>query len=507
MAQILNLIQGSAEWLAERLVSRTASEAPAMMGLSKYMTRDELLQMKKTGLSKEVNQFQQAKFDEGHSTEDQARIILEQELGIDFYPVVLKEGKYLASMDGVDELGTVGFEHKLWNEEFAANIRSGIVPDTHWPQLEQQIALSGVKKIIFVCSDGTREKRVMLDYFPISGRWEQIQAGWAQFDADLENYTPKPEAAPIIGKTLDSLPALRIEVSGMVTASNLEIFKEHALTVFRGIKTDLEVDQDFADAEKTVKWCKDVEERLEAAKQHALSQTASIDELFRAIDAISSEAKNKRLELDKLVKARKEAIRLKIVTQAMQALKSHYDSVNATLGDHLISWPNNAASSFNEAIKGKRTISSLQDAVDTTLAAMKIEANQKADQRRLSVAALEKESVGFEHLFADRLTLCATKAPDDIRNLVASRINGFKARQAEQAAIAQAAAEPAQTSKAEPQALPPHKPTKRIEQPEPVNTRPTNEQLLMAVADLFTVTEDVAYQWLIEFADQAQEAA
>lgn len=46
-----------------------------------------------------------------------------------------------------------------------------------------------------------------------------------------------------------------------------------------------------------------------------------------------------------------------------------------------------------------------------------------------------------------------------------------------------------------------------LQQPVQVNKRPSNQQLLMAVADLFAVTEDVAYQWLIEFAAQAQEAA
>ena len=40
-----------------------------------------------------------------------------------------------------------------------------------------------------------------------------------------------------------------------------------------------------------------------------------------------------------------------------------------------------------------------------------------------------------------------------------------------------------------------------------VNKRPTNEQILMVVADTFTVSEDVAYQWLMEFAANAQEAA
>jgi predicted phage-related endonuclease len=40
--------------------------------------------------------------------------------------------------------------------------------------------------------------------------------------------------------------------------------------------------------------------RLEAAKQHALSQTASIDALFRAMDEISAETRRVRLDLVKL---------------------------------------------------------------------------------------------------------------------------------------------------------------------------------------------------------------
>ncbi|WP_419178519.1 hypothetical protein [Pseudomonas syringae] len=46
---------------------------------------------------------------------------------------------------------------------------------------------------------------------------------------------------------------------------------------------------------------------MEAAKQHALSQTETIDALFRTIDEISEQARRKCLELDKLVKAHKVA--------------------------------------------------------------------------------------------------------------------------------------------------------------------------------------------------------
>lgn len=37
--------------------------------------------------------------------------------------------------------------------------------------------------------------------------------------------------------------------------------------------------------------------------------------------------------------------------------------------------------------------------------------------------------------------------------------------------------------------------------------RPTDEQLVMCVADAFTVTEDIAYQWLMEFSGKQQVAA
>jgi predicted phage-related endonuclease len=55
----LTLTQGTAEWHEARLAHFTASEAAAMMGDSKYMSRDELLELKSTGIAKEVTEFQQ----------------------------------------------------------------------------------------------------------------------------------------------------------------------------------------------------------------------------------------------------------------------------------------------------------------------------------------------------------------------------------------------------------------------------------------------------------------
>jgi len=51
---IINVKQGTKEWLNLRMGHFTASEAPAMMGVSKYQKRDELLTMKKTGVSQQL---------------------------------------------------------------------------------------------------------------------------------------------------------------------------------------------------------------------------------------------------------------------------------------------------------------------------------------------------------------------------------------------------------------------------------------------------------------------
>ncbi|SEE12784.1 YqaJ viral recombinase family protein [Pseudomonas coleopterorum] len=425
--KIHNVAQGSAEWHALRAQHRTASEAPAMMGASKYQTRTELLSMKKTGIVPEVTAQQQRIFDRGHATEALARPIVEGRIGEDLFPIVGTSGNLLASMDGATMLGEILFEHKLWNASLVAQVRAGQLEPHYYWQLEQQLLVSGAEMVIFVCSDGTEENFVSMEYRPVPGRAEQLVEGWKQFEVDLAAFESEPAAAVSVGVSPESLPALRIEVTGMVTASNLEQFKAHSLAVFDGINTDLQTDQHFADAEKTVKWCGDVEDRLAAAKQHALSQTESIDALFRAIDEISAQARAKRLELDKLVKARKVAIRDEIVISAAKALQDHLDKINISFGGK-VRMPVVKAD-FAGAIKGKKTISSLRDAADSELARAKIEASQIGDGIRANLDSLRSLAKDHAFLFNDAQQL-VLKDNDDLVSVIKVRINEHETAEA-----------------------------------------------------------------------------
>jgi predicted phage-related endonuclease len=427
--KIHNVAQGSAEWHALRAKHFTASEAPAMKGASKYQTRTDLLTLKKTGIAPDVTPSQQFIFDKGHATEAAARPLVEVMIGEELYPVVGTLGNLLASMDGATMLGETLFEHKLWNESLVAQVKAGeLAPHYYW-QLEQQLLVSGAERVIFVCSDGTAENFVHMEYRPVAGRAEQLVEGWKQFEADLAVHEVADAPSIVVGKAPDELPALRIELTGMVTASNLKLFEQSALAVIDSVKTTLQTDQDFADAKKAVKWCGDVEEAVAAAKKQALSQTQTIDELFSSLDRVSAHARETRLKVDKLVKAQELLVKTNIKQKAEQALIDHVAAINKTLGKVVLP---NVAADFAGAMKNKRTIASLQDAVDTELARAKIDASQAADGIRLNLTSFAELAAEHVFLFNDIQQL-VTKANDDLVTLIKFRISEHQKAEEEKA--------------------------------------------------------------------------
>ncbi len=409
--------QSSEAWHTLRAKHYTASEASAMLGVSKYQTRADLIKRKATGLAEEIDAATQRRFDDGHAAEAAARPIVESRLGDDLYPVTMTADvnglSLLASMDGLTMLGDIGWETKLLNQDLRAAVEAGTLDEHYTVQMEQQLMVSGASRIYFTTTDGTPEGTFGMWYESSPALRERIVAGWQQFAEDVAAYVPEPETVKPAGVAPEALPALRIEVTGMVTASNLAAFREHALAVFGGIKTDLQTDADFADAERTVKWCKEVEDRLDAAKQHALSQTASIDELFRTIDAIKEEARQKRLTLDKLVKAEKENRKAEIVASARKAYGDHWSALCQRVGGQWI--PAVGVSHFADVIKGLKSLDSMRDKVATALASAKIEANAVADRIDANRKMVEDMS-----LMPDFAQVC-TKAPDDFAALYAMR--------------------------------------------------------------------------------------
>jgi predicted phage-related endonuclease len=428
--QIHDLVQGSADWGVFRLEHFGASEAAPMLGISSRVKRTELLHMKHTGTPQEFSNWVQEKIlDHGHLVEAAARPLVENLIDDDLYPVTCSEGLLSASCDGLTMAGDVAFEHKQWNAALADAVEAGQLPDEYMPQCQQIMMVTGAGKVKFVVSDGSLDNFQHMDVLPDPVWQERIRAGWAQFAGDLASYVPakyatKPEAEPIM-----QLPALSIHIEGKVARSNLPAFKAKAERFIASIKTDLLTDQDFADAEATVKFCEQAEGDLEQAKRAALEQTADIADLMRTIDHISEQLRAKRLVLIRTVKDKKELIKAGILAQVKLAFQEHVAALEQEIAPLRLVFQTR---DFAGAMKNKRTLATLQDAVDTELANAKIAVDAIAAGVRSRLAWYREHAVGHEFLFAD-LQNVIQKQDDDFRLTVNTRIESHQRAEAEKA--------------------------------------------------------------------------
>ncbi len=424
---LTDLVQGSKEWKEVRKQHFTASECPAMLGLSKYTTRNELLKQKATGVTPEVSPSQQRLFDKGHEVEEMARSIAEAYMNEELYPATITnevEGlKLLASMDGLTMMGDRGWECKMWNAEFAEMVSNGIVPDTHWPQLEQQMLVSGAEKILFTVTDGTEEKREQVWYESQPERRAQVINGWKQFKADLEAYVPTEKVEKVEAEPVRELPAINYKMNGLALESNLEAYKQAATDLVALSEKPLESDQDFADAEARQKVFTKAEKDIKDACDRVMGEIDSIDTFVKDMRFISEQIRQARLAEGKQIKARKEELREEILNKANQeaskALNEAMTKVNAKL-------PSIDFNPFT-AMKGKRTIESLQDAADTEVAKAKIQIAEFVEvaQANMLVIADNRE---FDFLFNDWAQI-AFKATEDFKTLVTARIATYQAEQ------------------------------------------------------------------------------
>lgn len=426
--KIIHLTQGTPEWHAHRATARNASEAAAMLGESPYMSRAELLKQKATGIIPEVTPAQQAIFDRGHAIEAACRPCAEKELEESLSACVATsdDGYLSASFDGITFGEDVVWECKTLNNSLREAMKSGGQLPLHYrAQLEQQLMVSGAPKAFFIAANDDLSEIESCWYESDPELRARILAGWKQFDIDLANWQPPVEEAPAaVGRAPESLPALRIEVQGQVLASNLAEFKAQALAVFNAINTDLQTDQDFADAEKTAKWCKGIEDKLEQAKENALSQTASIEEIFRTADDLKEVARQTRLTLEKAVKAQKEAVKTALVLQAKQDHEAHLIKLQQDLKGLRLTV---AAPNFGDAIKGLKTVASMKERLTAALLEANSAANSAASRMVNNAKALDSVP---EHafLFSDRQELCEKDA-ETLELIIEQRVAQHKREQ------------------------------------------------------------------------------
>ncbi|HSV48410.1 MAG TPA: YqaJ viral recombinase family protein [Ramlibacter sp.] len=420
-----DLVQGTPDWDAFRLTHDGASEAAAMLGLSKNVKRNELLHVKHTGLPREFSQFVQERvLDKGHEVEALARPHVEAMLGEDLYPVTCSRGRVSASCDGLDLSDDDAFEHKQWNEELAALVRQGIVPDEHMPQCQQILLVTGAKRVHFTVSDGTPDKMVVTVVTPDRAWWERIADGWEQFHKDLATYVPADIAEMPKAEVTIALPALFIHAKGEITTSNMKEYGDALTARLEQIRSiQLLTDQDFSNAKESAKMLRENREKALLAKDAMLAQTVTVGEAANMIDAWCEDMRLTALQLEKDVEREDKAKKAAMIAATKEKHTAHVEALDAEIAPARLQL---VAPVFAEAIKNKRNFASMQDALDTMLATAKIGADGAARRVRENQNYLKTTGTDFGFLFVDASTI-VHKAADDFKTLVDSRIAAHKA--------------------------------------------------------------------------------
>ena len=395
-----NLIQGTPEWHAYRAEHFNASDAPVMMNCSSYKTRTELLNEFKTGLTQEIDAATQRRFNDGHRFEELARPLAEKIVGEDLYPVVGSSNKLSASFDGLTLDEAIAFEHKTLNDLIRSASFAEELPLMYRVQMEQQLYVSGAEKCLFLATTWDNDELVNEKhfwYFPDLNLREMILAGWDQFQADLETHEVKAVEVKPAAEEILQLPAIVVQVAGGLTASNLPDVIVKFDDFLANANTVLKTDEDFANGEATAKFARETARKLKLTRQQIIDQVADISEATRVIDLYAGKFDALALQLEKLVKTEKENRKISIMNEAVLAWSNYkteweykLPSIRLTINPD-----------FAGAMKGKRTIESLENAVASELANTKIEADKLFKDISAKLTYLNDVAKDYKFLFND----------------------------------------------------------------------------------------------------------
>jgi putative phage-type endonuclease len=187
---IVQLKQGSQAWLDYRRTMRNASETAAVLGESPWCTPYQLWLLKTGRAVVAVT----AAMQHGTDLEPVARAAYEAQSGSIMQPLVLQDGAYSASLDGMNLEGDLiveikcpykGQDSALWKEAAA-----GHVPGHYWLQVQHQMMVSGAALANLWVFDG--QQGLLIPVERDETAMERIRQGWDSFQQYIDSDTPPP---------------------------------------------------------------------------------------------------------------------------------------------------------------------------------------------------------------------------------------------------------------------------------------------------------------------------
>ena len=188
--RIVRMEQGSPEWHEHRRKHRNASETAVVLGLSPWQTPYQLWQVKLGLLELAVTPAMR----HGSELKPVARAAYERQTGRVMQPLVVVDGEYSASLDGLTLGGgrllevkcpVKGRESTLWK-----TVEAGGLPEHYQLQVQHQLFVTKADVADVYVFDGT--DGVLLEIAPQPDTWPRIHTAWDEFMDFVAEREPPP---------------------------------------------------------------------------------------------------------------------------------------------------------------------------------------------------------------------------------------------------------------------------------------------------------------------------
>jgi len=194
--RILNLKQGSKEWLEARKKSFNASETPALFEANPWIPRNplELAHLKYSDLQIRQNTAMRA----GHENEAWIREYMQAKHDVTLEPIVAawdEDERFRASFDGIDFDGEFVVEIKYSAHTFEA-LKAGHIPQNYYLQVQHQLLVSEAPKAILIAANPDTHELIEKEIERDENTIGEIVERWIAFEKE---YAGK-ELPPLVEK-------------------------------------------------------------------------------------------------------------------------------------------------------------------------------------------------------------------------------------------------------------------------------------------------------------------
>lgn len=152
--------QGTKEWLQLRKTKITATDAAIILNMNPWKTRRQLYDEKISDVNYSPMTPQMQR---GIDLEPMARFEFTIMTGVHVNPAVFVKDWQMASVDGISEDGSLLVEIKCPGSTAHNLALQGKVPEYYYPQLQHQMHVCGLSKMVYFSYDGSNGALVFID--------------------------------------------------------------------------------------------------------------------------------------------------------------------------------------------------------------------------------------------------------------------------------------------------------------------------------------------------------